>query len=36
MMFARLTGHDDIHQLALTDVCTTNSEISKHTGIKHV
>lgn len=36
MMFARLSGHDDIHQLALTDVCTTNAEISQHTGIEHV
>lgn len=35
-MFARLTGHDDVHKLAVTDLCTTNSEISSHTEIEHV
>jgi len=34
--FARLTGRDDIHRLDLSDLRTTNSEISKHTGIAHV
>jgi glutamate synthase domain-containing protein 2 len=34
--FARLTGHDDVHQLALDDLCTTRSEISAHTEIEHV
>jgi glutamate synthase domain-containing protein 2 len=34
--FARLTGRDDVHQLALTDICTGNSEISSHTAIEHV
>ncbi len=34
--FARLTGHDDVHQLSLADLCTTNSEISRHTEIAHV
>jgi len=34
--FARLTGHNDIHQLSLADLCTTNSEISDHTAIEHV
>ncbi len=34
--FARLTGNDDVHQLRITDLCTTNSEISGHTGIRHV
>jgi len=34
--FARLTGHNDIHQLSLADLCTTNSEISGHTAIEHV
>lgn len=34
--FARLTGRDDVHQLALEDICTVNSEISSHTAIKHV
>lgn len=33
---ARLTGHDDVRQLSLADVCTTNSEISRHTEIAHV
>jgi Ca2+-transporting ATPase len=34
--FARLTGNDDVHKLAIGDMCTTNSEISNHTDIKHV
>jgi glutamate synthase domain-containing protein 2/rubredoxin len=34
--FARLTGNDDIHNLSLSDLCTTNSEISNHTDIEHV
>lgn len=34
--FARLTGNDDVHKLSRTDLCTTNSEISNHTGIEHV
>jgi glutamate synthase domain-containing protein 2/rubredoxin len=34
--FARLTGNDDVHNLSLADLCTTNSEISNHTGIEHV
>jgi len=34
--FARLTGNDDVHKLSLYDLGTTNSEISAHTGIKHV
>jgi len=34
--FARLTGNDDIHKLAIGDICTTNSEISNHTDIEHV
>jgi glutamate synthase domain-containing protein 2 len=34
--FARLTGHDDVHQLNLTDLRTTNPEIATHTGIAHV
>jgi glutamate synthase domain-containing protein 2 len=35
-VFARLTGHHDIHQLAAEDICTTNTEISSHTTIQHV
>jgi len=34
--FARLTGNNDVHGLSLSDLCTTNSEISGHTGISHV
>ena len=34
--FARLTGNDDIHKLSISDLCTTNSEISNHTEIEHV
>ena len=34
--FARLTGHQDVHQLSLADLCTTNSEISNHTAVPHV
>jgi len=33
--FARLTGNDDVHDLSLADLCTTNSEISDHTDIEH-
>jgi glutamate synthase domain-containing protein 2/rubredoxin len=33
--FARLTGHDDVHSLTIHDLCTTNSEISEHTRIRH-
>jgi glutamate synthase domain-containing protein 2 len=34
--FARLTGNDDVHKFSITDLCTTNSEISNHTAIEHV
>ncbi|NYT04872.1 MAG: glutamate synthase [Methanomicrobiales archaeon] len=34
--FARLTGNADVHGLAITDLCTTDSEISGHTAIEHV
>jgi len=34
--FARLTGKNDVHQLSISDLCTTNSEISNHTVIEHV
>ncbi|MBE0521541.1 MAG: rubredoxin [Candidatus Methanoperedenaceae archaeon] len=34
--FARLTGNDDVHDIGVSDLCTTNSEISNHTGIPHV
>ena len=34
--FARITGHDDVHDLNINDLCTINSEISNYTNIKHV
>ncbi len=34
--FARLTGNSSIHGLSIHDLCTTNSEISNHTAIRHV
>ena len=34
--FARITGHDDVHELNIRDLCTLNSEISDYTDIKHV
>lgn len=34
--FARLTGNTSIHDLSCNDLCTTNSEISNHTCIRHV
>jgi glutamate synthase domain-containing protein 2 len=34
--FARLTGNINLHGLSVNDLCTTNSEISMYTAIKHV
>lgn len=34
--FARLTGNDDVHKLAISDLCTANSEISGYTEIEHI
>lgn len=34
--FARITGHNNVHDLNINDLCTINSEISKYTNIKHV
>lgn len=34
--FARLSGNDNIHALSMSDLCTTNSEISNHISIEHV
>lgn len=34
--FARLTGNCDVRDLSLSDLCTTNSEISDYTDIEHV
>jgi methylamine---glutamate N-methyltransferase subunit C len=34
-MFARLTGNDDVHGLSISDLCTTDSEVSGNTDIAH-
>ena len=34
--FARITGHKDVHDLNINDLCTVNSEISDYTDIRHV
>ena len=34
--FARITGHNSVHDLNINDLCTINSEISQYTDIKHV
>lgn len=34
--FARITGHNNIHDLNIDDLATINSEISDYTNIKHV
>lgn len=34
-MFARLTGNKSVHALSVQDLCTTSSEISKATTIRH-
>lgn len=34
--FARLTGHNNIHDLNVSDLCTINREISMFTNIPHV
>ncbi len=33
--FARASGHRDIHDMSIDDLCTTDSEISSATGIRH-
>ncbi len=33
--FARISGHKDIHDLSLDDLCTVSTEISENTGIRH-
>ncbi len=34
--FARITGHDNVHDLNINDITTINSEISNYTDIRHV
>lgn len=33
--FARITGHEDIHDLSVADLCTISREISEYTNIPH-
>ncbi len=33
--FARITGHSDVHDLNVSDLCTYNREISEYTNIPH-
>ena len=33
--FARITGHEDIHDLSVEDLCTISREISEYTDIPH-
>lgn len=33
--FARITGHEDIHELSTEDLCTISREISEYTDIPH-
>ena len=33
--FARVCGYEDIHELSKADLCTTDDEIAKYTGIQH-
>jgi len=33
--FARITGHENLHDLSVNDLCTTNREISEFTNIPH-
>ena len=34
--FARITGHKNVHDLNINDLCTFNSEISDYTNVRHV
>ena len=33
--FARITGHENLHDLSVDDLCTTSREISEFTDIPH-
>ena len=35
-MFARVTGHADLHDMSVEDLCTVSREISEYTNIPHV
>ena len=34
-MFARVTGHADLHEMNVEDLCTISREISEYTDIPH-
>ena len=34
-MFARITGHENLHDLSVEDLCTISREISEFTNIPH-
>lgn len=34
-MFARITGHENLHDLSVEDLCTISREISEYTNIPH-
>ena len=34
-MFARITGHERLHDLSVEDLCTVSREISEFTNIPH-
>ena len=34
-MFARITGHERLHDLSVEDLCTVSREISEFTNIRH-
>jgi hypothetical protein len=34
-MFARITGHDDVHDLCIEDLVTLDRDIAKYTDIPH-
>lgn len=34
-MFARITGHERLHDLSVEDLCTVSREISEFTDIPH-
>ena len=34
-LFARITGHENLHDLSVADLCTISREISEHTSIPH-
>lgn len=34
-MYGRITGHMDIHEFTVSDLCTISAEISEHTNILH-